>query len=88
MDDRDARELHRREKAQKLIAGMEDEDEAERARVHESIMIQDYEDDKRRILQARAPAREGTTTPVAGLAGSLPALQAVHNTGSAVKQGG
>ena len=58
MDERDARELHRRELAQKAIANLQDDLKAA-AVTEESKKVERYEDDKKRLLQARSGARAG-----------------------------
>ena len=56
MDERDARELHRRELAQKAITNLQDNLKAA-AVTEESKKVERYEDDKKRRLQARSGAR-------------------------------
>lgn len=68
MDDRDARELHRRELAKKAIADLPDELKAS-AENEESMRLESYEDDKKRLLQARSGAQAGLILD-GGLSGS------------------
>ena len=56
MDDRDARELHRREVSKRSIANLQGDSKAV-AEAEEVQKVQAYEDDKQRLLQARGPAR-------------------------------
>ncbi|KAL2038990.1 hypothetical protein N7G274_008330 [Stereocaulon virgatum] len=59
MDARDARELHRREVANANIAALPEGLKSAEMLV-EAEKVADYEVDKLRLLQARAPARQGT----------------------------
>ena len=59
MDARDARELIRREHAQAENALKTGEAKAQ-AEADESFLVQEYEDDKQRVLQARVAMKESS----------------------------